>query len=715
MSKHKTIEELLESFLKSYFSERNVENTLDCVTDNICWIGTSDYEKATGKAELKQMLEEDVGEQDNSYDVQITDMITNPLSESCVNINIFGKQETSEFSMTMRATICCVNDGEGWLISNVHASVSNQLQREGEFYPHHNDDFNYEQLRREIFDMLFTDKDVENGINAVIERVGKVFNVSRVYIFENSMDNLSASNTFEWCAKGIKPEKDNLQSIRYVEDMGGEYMDNFDENGLFYCPDISKLPQVQRAVLEPQGIKSMLQIEIKEDNIFRGFIGFDVCGEVSSHQLIDRKKVKILAYLSKLISVSLMRERHYQNISSYQKQLEESLKAEENLRIVANNANNAKSDFFARMSHDMRTPLNCILGTVQLAINDNPDNKYYEEFNNIFTSGAFLLSLINDVLDMSKIEKGEIDLHPEKYPYKEFINDITNMIEPICNEKNITLNMNPLDSATAILVDKIRFRQIFFNVFSNAVKYTPNGGTVDHYTEIEVIDENHIDCKCHVIDNGIGMSEDFQKHLFEPYLQEKQDGYAAVQGSGLGLSIANSLAHAMGGEIIIKSELGKGTEVIIHTKLEVVDTDSFDNETYSKSFDEIDINGRKILLCEDHPLNAKIAIRILEKAGCIVEWAENGKIGIDIFKQKGGGYFDAVVMDILMPVMNGLDAARAIRNSDSDYAKNIPIIAMTANAFDEDRQRSKQAGMNAHIAKPIDMGVLYNTIYELIK
>lgn len=384
----------------------------------------------------------------------------------------------------------------------------------------------------------------------------------------------------------------------------------------------------------------------------------------------------------------------------------------------ANRANQAKSEFLSNMSHDMRTPLNGILGVADLALDEpglTPAIRSY--LSDIHASGNYLLSLINDVLDVSKIEHNAIELHPEPYPYDTFIHDITKMIEPLCQEKHITFSMNPSKECPTIVVDPIRFKQIFINIFSNAVKYTPEGGHIEHYTEAKLIDQNHIDCRCHVKDNGIGMSQEFQKTLFEPFKQEHQEGFAAVQGTGLGLTIANHLASLMGGEISIKSEKGKGTEVIIHTVLEITDRKPDEPQQISDVAIECEVlKGLHILVCEDHPLNAKITCKLLEKCGIAVTLAGNGQEGVSLFASSSLYGYDAILMDIRMPVLDGLEAATAIRALKRDDCLSVPIIAMSANAFDEDVHKSLSAGMNAHLTKPVDPLQLYAVLSsEVVK
>lgn len=381
----------------------------------------------------------------------------------------------------------------------------------------------------------------------------------------------------------------------------------------------------------------------------------------------------------------------------------------------AESASRAKSEFLSNMSHEIRTPLNAILGLTALARSEeelSPDVSNY--LTDIYDSGKFMLNIINDILDVAKIERDAVELHPEPYEYKSFIAQIVSVFAPLCREKNITLNMNPMENVPAILVDPMRFQQIFFNIFSNAVKYTPKGGRIDHYTEATFIGKDLLDCRCHVIDNGIGMSEEFLQHCLDPFSQEKQSGFSSVQGTGLGLSIANSLAKMMGGGITVHSRLGEGTEVIVHAVLPVVAPPEAPASDDVCSSEAACLAGKRILLCEDNRLNAAIARKLLEKKGCLVDCAENGKKGLELFAASPEGHYSAVLMDIRMPEMDGLEAAAALRALHRSDAERVPIIAMSANAFDEDVKASLAAGMNTHLAKPVEPYILYNTLAQQI-
>ncbi|MEG1384935.1 MAG: PAS domain-containing protein [Oscillospiraceae bacterium] len=385
---------------------------------------------------------------------------------------------------------------------------------------------------------------------------------------------------------------------------------------------------------------------------------------------------------------------------------------------LAEKANQAKSDFLSRMSHDIRTPMNAIIGMTSLAM-DETDNAaaMVGYLTNITSSSQFLLGLINDILDMAKIESGKLELHPSRYEYSEFITSINTMILPLCLQKGITFTFEKRCPHITLMIDKIRFNQVFFNLLSNAVKFTPEGGRITFKLLSSAINANTLlCCDFSVHDNGIGMSREFQANLFKPFTQESTSVSAESSGTGLGLTIAKSIIDLMGGSINIKSNLGEGTEVTVHLDIPIVHND--ENDDFCKQKIAGDHNllvGKKILLVEDHPLNTAIAKKLLEKKGMIVHHAENGKIAVEMFSGSPVYYFDSVLMDIRMPVMGGLEATELIRALERDDAATVPIIAMTANAFDDDVDASLRSGMSAHLAKPIDPLLLYDTIAKNLK
>jgi signal transduction histidine kinase len=399
-----------------------------------------------------------------------------------------------------------------------------------------------------------------------------------------------------------------------------------------------------------------------------------------------------------------------------QKLLECQLEKEKLLRIQANTANEAKSAFLSRMSHDIRTPLNGIIGMTHLTQKLELPQKAKENLVKIDTSSKFLLSLINDILDMSKAESGKIELHPEPYSVDEFANYVNSIIAPLCEERRQKFSFEPEEMLTDVvpLIDKLRVNQIVFNLLSNAVKYTPEGGIIRYRVLEKKLDDGRMSMHIDIIDNGIGMSEDFQKVLFDPFTQENRVYSAEMRGTGLGLAITRRLIDAMDGSIAVSSRPGHGTTFSIDFIFDCITAAENGEKAASGSGSEASLTGRHILLCEDHPLNQEIAKAILEEQYALVTIAEDGEAGVKAFHGSGIGYFDCILMDIHMPVMDGYEATRQIRGLNRSDAKTVPIIAMTADAFADDIRKCLDAGMNGHIAKPIEPEVLYSTLRSLV-
>lgn len=375
-------------------------------------------------------------------------------------------------------------------------------------------------------------------------------------------------------------------------------------------------------------------------------------------------------------------------------------------------ANAAKSEFLSRMSHDMRTPLNAVLGFTELAKEEENTQPVIRDYlEKIDTSGKYLLGLINDVLDMSKIDDGKLELKLEPYLFTDFKKTLETILMPKAVEKEVTFTINYNQAAPdSVMFDKLRLQQIFVNLIGNAIKFTPKGGTVS----LTVSDEGttadlRLPLTFTVKDNGIGMSEDFQKNrMYKTFEQEHNNESSSEAGTGLGLSITKRLVEQMGGTIDCESKLGKGTVFTVKlspkiedSKLKPADKTSCESEL---------LPGKHILLCEDQPLNAQIVTKLMQKHGLTVETAENGKIGLDKFIAAKPGSYDAILMDIRMPVMDGIESAKAIRALERPDAKQIPIIAISANAFDDDMKKSLEAGMNAHISKPVNPLELCETL-----
>lgn len=374
-------------------------------------------------------------------------------------------------------------------------------------------------------------------------------------------------------------------------------------------------------------------------------------------------------------------------------------------------ATESKERFFSQLSHDIRTPMNGILGSVMLAKGTRDVEKLEEAISDIEKSGEFMLTLLNDVLDMSKIRDDNFSLKVEPYDYIEFENSIKAIILPKAAEKSICLTIkNTTGQKGYVLLDKIRTQQIFINLLSNAIKFTPIGGDVEMIIAPQTLDNNSLCLHFEVRDNGMGMSDDFVKNrLFYEFEQEKP----STSGTGLGLSIVKKLVDKMGGTIRCESQEGKGSTFVVDIPAIAVKGHAKKAEKNIPAKQTM-LLGKRVLLCEDNQLNAKVAIKFLEKFGIETDVAENGKIGSEKFFNSENGCYDAILMDVRMPVMDGLTATKAIRANGHPQSKTIPIIAMSANALNEDIEASCEAGMNAHLSKPIDPQLLYRTLAEQI-
>ena len=383
---------------------------------------------------------------------------------------------------------------------------------------------------------------------------------------------------------------------------------------------------------------------------------------------------------------------------------------------AAEEANSAKSDFLSRMSHDIRTPLNGIIGMTYLAQEQETSPQVADYLKKIDTSSKFLLGLINDVLDMSKAESGKLELHPEPYDPPAFFGYLDAVIVPLCEEKHQRLVIEPqMVSGIAAVIDPLRINQVFFNLLSNAVKFTPEGGTITFRLSDHIVGDGQLDFTGVVQDSGIGMSQEFQKVLFQPFTQENRNDVSETRGTGLGLAIVMKIVDAMCGTIEVESEIGKGTTFTVHAIVDCVPVEENQGQLIpDKRCDHsaVGLRGRHVLLCEDHPLNQEIAKSLMEEKGIVVSVADDGRSGVREFSVSSVGYYDAILMDIRMPIMDGYEATHAIRSLDRPDATTVPIIAMTADAFAEDVKKCLDAGMNAHVAKPVDPDDLTAVLVE---
>ncbi len=386
-------------------------------------------------------------------------------------------------------------------------------------------------------------------------------------------------------------------------------------------------------------------------------------------------------------------------------------KAAEEAALVASKA---KSAFLARMSHEIRTPLNAIVGMSEIAKNNMDDtDKVIWSINQILTSTEHLLAIINDILDMSKIESGKLEINNEPFCLVEAVYEVFSIIGIRCEEKNIAFDSNIKEIPNiGVLGDKLRVKQILINLLSNAVKFTSSGGNVSLMTEVLDETENNIKIGFSVSDSGIGMTKEQVGNLFVPFEQADSSIAARFGGTGLGLSISQNLVRSMGGIITVESELDVGS--IFNFNVNFKKTDLI-NKTIPPVLDKLDLTGHRMLIVEDIEINRLIACEILSPTGLVWDEAQNGRIAVNMFLDSPENYYDFILMDISMPVLNGYDATREIRQSEHPDAQKIPIIAMTANAYKEDVDEALHAGMNDHLTKPINIKTLFMTISKYLK
>lgn len=686
-------------------------------------------------------------------------------------------------------------------------------------------------------------KDIHAAIDEMLAALGTFMKADRVYIFENK--GATFPNTFEWCADGVTPEIDHLQAL--TPDDVIHWTRTLKKGECIVIPDIEKIQESTPAIyniLKPQNITSVIEAPIMVDQHLIGFLGVD-----NAPQDITRTIAKTLCMLGSFLAITLKnREEHQETLQ----QANDALKASnEALRIAfdsANRANAAKSEFLSRMSHDIRTPMNAIVGMTTIAMAHIDDReRILDCLGKITASSRHLLGLINEVLDMSRIESGKVLLAEEEFHLSELIDTMLDMIKQQMIEHHHQFNVRITNlTHEDVIGDSIHIQRAFLNILTNAVKYTPDGGTITLNISEKPTNKTHVACYEFIFeDNGIGMSDEFQAKLFQPFERSSDDYTSKVQGTGLGMAITKNIVHMMNGDISVESRLGIGTKITITIFLPIQKTDSVSQETFShlpvlvvdadsiscesaaailtdmgmqadyvnsghdavqavterqkakkdffaviidqklpdmdgiettrairntagrkspviifsaydwtdieteartagvdfflhkplfksrlaalfgkltehdtrRAFKEetkeivtADFSGKRVLLVDDNELNREIAVEILDMIGVQAETAENGKTAVRMISEHADNYYQMVFMDIQMPVMNGYEAASAIRMLGRKYTDHLPIIALSANAFAEDVVMARNAGMNEHLAKPLEITKLEKTL-----
>jgi len=380
--------------------------------------------------------------------------------------------------------------------------------------------------------------------------------------------------------------------------------------------------------------------------------------------------------------------------------------------FAAEQANKAKHTFFGAVSHDMRTPLNGIMGFTELALESGDVSVMKDYLSKIRLSGSILSNLVNDTLIMSRIENGKYIINPSPNDMKDVVSEVIEPVRELAAQKNIVFTDNISDMGTSmVIMDRLSIQKIFLNLLSNAIKFTQPGGSVKLEGTFSEASDGKLEFVFTVADTGKGISKEFIPHIFEPFAQENPVN-SDTSGSGMGLSIVKKIIDTMGGTIEVESEKDKGTKFIVSMQLAKADTvNTPERNNYSG---ENIFEGTHALVCEDNALNLEILRSILVHAGAEVDTAKNGADGLEAFKKSKDGFYDFILLDLRMPLMDGITAARAIRALDRNDAKKVPVFAVSADAYPENIKECLDAGMNGHISKPIDINRLKNTIAAFI-
>ena len=431
----------------------------------------------------------------------------------------------------------------------------------------------------------------------------------------------------------------------------------------------------------------------------------------------------LLLGLVLLALISIVRAERSSKMIKIEKETNQKLNklrvAAEDALKVAESASKAKSTFLSNMSHDIRTPMNAIIGFATLALDDIRDGKKVQDYlSKILSSSKHLLGLINDILDMSRIESGKVVLEEQETDLVTTLQELQSIMEGQAKERKLKLHVDYSNLRDRhVYCDKTRLNQVMFNLLANAVKFTSEGGSI--WLTMSQLEptcevEDRAIYEIRVKDTGIGMDKAFIKHIFEPFERERTSTVSKIQGTGLGMAITKNIVDMMGGTIEVESQKGVGTEFIIRLELRLQAEARVANEDGTKQHGHAEgvaeFAGKRLLLAEDNELNREIACMLLSKYGFVIDTAENGQEAVDLVAASAPDYYDLVLMDIQMPVMDGHEATRRIRNLEDKELAKVPVVAMTANAFDEDRKAAKECGMNGFISKPINMQELVQAL-----
>ncbi len=545
---------------------------------------------------------------------------------------------------------------------------------------------------------FLTDNDLHRHTTTLLEKMGNGADVSRVYIFKNSEDDCGTilmNHHHEWTASHAKAEINNpgLRGLSYEESGAGRWKIFF-EKRKFIVGHIREMPPEEQSVLEVQGIKSVVAFPIYRGDKWWGFIGFDECRweREWSHAELDA-----LQAAASIIGAGLLKNKIEQDLRETKK--------------IAEKANNVKSQFLANMSHEIRTPLNGVLSMLQLLDCSAPTSEQREYILNALNAGRSLLQIINDILDLSKIETGHVEVEENNFHLPSLLGVVTALFNDQLEASHVHLswNMN-VQTPEWILGDEGKLRQILYNLIGNAVKFTTEGSIdIEISTTNNATTEQNLELVFTITDTGLGIPTSQQEEIFDPFTQGEQPFEQRQSGTGLGLSIVQQLISVLGGTISLKSVAGKGTKITFTIKA------THGTKSSATCAPEPPLAQKRqytLLVADDNAINRLSSCRFLEKAGHTVISVQDGT---EVLKQLATNRIDCVIMDVQMSNMNGLEATRAIRKGVNGIDANTPIIALTAHAMRGDRENILACGVSGYLAKPVDMNTLVKTVERAVR
>ncbi len=532
--------------------------------------------------------------------------------------------------------------------------------------------------------------EIEEATKRSLAELGRFVSADRTYIFEYDWENKVCNNTHEWCEDGIEPQISELQGVPL--EMIPYWVETHLKGETMYIPDVFALSKDDgvRQILEPQDVKSLITIPMMAREKCLGFIGFDSVRY--HHNYTEKEKVLLSVFSDMLVNI-----RHRIH-------LEKNLIAE---KQKADIANRAKSEFLANMSHEIRTPMNSILGFSEVMLNTTKDQQQQNYLRTILNSGKSLLTLINDILDLSKIEAGRMEISPEAADVRLIVSEIKQLFKHKSQEKNIEFIVNFEDDfPETIIIDEVRLRQIMLNLCGNAIKFTENGKVEVNVSTINN-QNGHIDFEIAVTDTGIGIHEEDHQRIFESFTQQFGQDNKKYGGTGLGLTISKRLAELMNGEIKVESQPGSGSRFCVKFFDIKYSDEAIDHEgTFIWEKDIISFKGSKVLIVDDVPHNRSLVITYLKEYDLELYEAENGEMSVELTKIYQP---DLIFMDIRMPGINGYQATDIIKQTNKH--KDIPIIALTASTMQSELKKLREV-FDGYLRKPVQKNTIIN---ELIK